>query len=248
MTWKYGFDWGGLDIKNGGKITVESGGIVDFHTGAIYQFDGVPAAAPWTGLTFDGQNAKAVIDFNTGAAEALCNITINGVVYQEADPAVPANGVWTNGGSAANSCASFIAAVNGDTRAPVPFTAVATTALHSAVLCWDAVGVAGNVAITTTSAVRITVENSISGLEATPRRIAVITYTVTAQDVLADECVIPIPFVATRGVFNYRNAAGLQIFPTCLPSFQINPPRCQAVFAGATDLIATDYICAVVME
>ena len=252
--------WDQLSIKNGGKITIESGGIVDILTGGEVQFDGVAAPAPWTGaiasaaeinslMRYPGVCAVAVVDFNTGAAEALCSITIDGVVYQEADPAVPAGGVWTNGASAANSATSFAAAVNGDVRpTAVPFTAIVAVNTESVVLCADAVGIAGNVVITTTSAARVTVENAHGGTAPALKRVAVVAYVVTAQDVLADEVNIPLPFTATAGVFNYRHTTGEQFFPTCLPSFQAAPARCRALFAGATDPIAGDYICALVME
>lgn len=260
MPWNRQEDWTDYKIKNGGKITVESGGILDVRTGGLLQFNGVNAPAPWTGATataaqinslvnYPGAQAVSVIDFNTGAAEALCTVTINGVVYTEADPAVAANGVWTNGATAADSCASFIAAINGDTRAAVPFTALAVTGLHSAILIWDTVGTAGNVVVTTTSAARITVENFKGGAAAAIKQMAVITYLVTAQDVLADQIDIPLPFTPVTAVYNYKDTTGLNKAITALPTIQAGPPPyVRVLFAGATDPIAGDYVCAVIMS
>jgi hypothetical protein len=246
--------WDDAIIKNGGKITVANGGIVDIRTGGLLQFNGVTAPAPWTGVTttagqinslvyYPGAMAVSVIDFNTGAAEALCTVTIDGVVYTEADPAVPANGVWTNGASSTNSRDSFVAAINGDTRAAVPFTAIASQTNDSAILMWDTVGVAGNVVVTTTSAARITVENFKGGLAAGLKQMVMITYLVTAQDVLADEINIPLPFVPVSGIYNYKDTTGLNKAVTCLPTIQAAPNRIRFLFAGATDFIAGDYIC-----
>jgi hypothetical protein len=259
MPWNRREDWTDYKIKNGGKITVESGGILDVRTGGLVQFNGVNAPAPWTGVTatagqvntlayFPGMRAVAVIDFNTGAAEALCTVTINGVIYAEADPAVPATGVWTNGASSTNSRDSFIAAINGDVRAAVPMTAVASVTGDSAILCWDTVGTAGNVVITTDSAARITVENSHGGLAAAIKQMCVITYLVTAQDVLADEITIPVPFVPVSAIYNYKDTTGLNKACTCLPTVQAAPNRIRLLFAGATDPIAGDYVLGVAWD
>jgi hypothetical protein len=190
-----------------------------------------------------GAHAVAVVDFNTGAAEAACSITVGGVVYQEADVAVAATGVWTNGATAATSATSFAAAINGDTRAAVPMTATVAAAGESVFLTWDAVGTAGNVTISTTSAGNVTVENSHGGLAAGRRRIYAVNYVVTAQDVLAAQIVIPLPFAPISWIENAKSTAGLLKAHTGLVTVGTAPNRISIDnSAGATHLAATDVV------
>lgn len=207
-------------------------------------------AAQLNGLVyFPGRQAQACIDFNTGAAEGACSVTANGVVYLEADAEDFPNGVWTNGASAANSATSFAAAVNGDTRAGgSPFTALVSAANHSVYLVADAVGTAGNVVISTTSAARVTVENTTGGLAAAVKKMFAIRRAVTAQDVLATEITIPVPFTPTAFTERARDSTGLAKAHTWLTTIQAAPARIRIYAAGATALVATDVVELVIWE
>jgi hypothetical protein len=200
------------------------------------------AAAVASQVAFPGRAAVAYIDFNTGAAEAGCSITIGGVVYQEADTAVPATGVWTNGASAANSATSFIAAVNGDARAAVPFTAVADVSGDGAWLFWDAVGTAGNKTISTTSATRVTVRNSVGGVAAGTRQVAQTTVTVTTQDLLSGAIEVPLPFAPAGWTIQAYASNGLTKYHTNLVTVQTSPDRLRIATAGATALVNDDVL------
>lgn len=192
---------------------------------------------------FPGVPAVAVIDFNTGAAEAGCKITIDGVDYQEADAADAPNGVWTNGASAADSCASFLAALNGDTRNDgSPFTGVASAAAHSVILTADAAGTAGNVNITTTSAGNITVENAHGGVDAGIKQIYAVSQAVTAQDALAAEVNIALPFAPTAWVLGLFDATGVVNPTTWLATVETAPNRIRIASDGATALVAGDVV------
>jgi len=199
-------------------------------------------------INFPGTMASAVIDFNA-TAEPGMKVTINSVDYQEADVAVATNGVWTNGASAANSATSLVAAINGDTRATVPFTAFLSADGNSVILTWDAVGTTGNVTITTTSAANCTVENSTGGSASGIKQIVIVNRTVTAQDVLALETNIPLPFVPTKILVNYFDTDGVLLGTiTDKASIQANPNRVRVLQAGATHLAATNIIQVMAIE
>ena len=199
-------------------------------------------------INFPGNMATAVIDFNA-TGEAGMKVTINNVDYQEADVAVVANGVWTNGASAANSATSLAAAINGDTRATVPFTAFLSADGNSVIITWDTVGTAGNVTITTTSAANCTVENSTGGSNVGIKQIVIINRIVTAQDVLSLETNIPLPFVPTKILVNYFDADGVLLSTiTDKASIQANPNRVRVLQAGATHLAATNIIQVMAIE
>ena len=252
MVWPISRKWNETEYGPGGTLTIGNGGILNVEAGAQFAVDGVVLGTPAALINladYDaGQHAVAIIDFNTGAAEAGCKVTINGVEYLEADPAVPANGVWTNGATAANSATSFVAAVNGDTRAAVPFTAVISPAGHSVMLVWDSVGTAGNVTITTDSAARVTVENSHGGLEPARRPILALRYVVTAQDVLNTAICIPVPFTPRAVIENAKTTAGLLKAHTGLVTIAASPARIMIDnTAGATHLAATDVVDLVIL-
>lgn len=197
---------------------------------------------------FPGENAVGVIDFN-GVFEAASTITVGGTVYTEADTADAPNGVFTNGASAANSATSFAAAVNDDTRAAsVGITAVVSDAGDSVVLFADQPGTAGNYAVTTTSAANATVEDMKSGRDPARKRIMGGNYTVTDQDVLADEINIGLPFAPSGFVVNLRTSTGLADASTFLATLETTPNRLLLNFAGATDPVAGDIVHYVVFE
>jgi len=199
-------------------------------------------------INFPGTMSTAVIDFNATGEPAM-KVVINGVDYQEADVAVVTTGVWTNGASAANSATSLVAAINGDTRAVVPFTAFLSADGASVVLAWDAIGTTGNITITTTSVANCTVENSVGGSNAGIKQMVVIDRIVTAQDVLALETNIPIPFVPTKILVNYFDADGILLGTiTDKASIQANPNRIRVLQAGATHLAATNVIQVMAVE
>ena len=100
----------------------------------------------------------AMIHFS-GVGEAAMSVVINGVSYTEADPAVPATGVWTNGASVENSVDSLVAAINGDTRATVPFTAV-KVGTADVFISWDDAEETDAFVISETSAANCTVHQA----------------------------------------------------------------------------------------
>lgn len=197
---------------------------------------------------YPGRNAVGVVDFN-GIAEAGSTITVGGQVYTEADTADSENGVFTNGASAANSATSFAAAINDDTRDNAPaVTAVVSDAGDSVVLVADNPGTAGNLSVSTDSASNVTVEDMHDGEDTNRKKIAAGNYTVTAQDVLADEVNIGIPFAASGFVVNVRTSTGLIDAVTALATVETSPNRLMLNFAGATDMEAGDIVHYVVFE
>lgn len=189
----------------------------------------------------NGRAASAYIDFNA-TGEAAMTVTINGVVYTEADTAVPATGVFTNGASAADSAASLIAAINGDLRATVPFTAVADVSGDGVWLFWDAVGTAGNVTITTTSASNATVQNSTGGEATTARDSINLTHTVNTQELLSGAVEIPVPFTPTGFHVTAVDSAGTPIYFTDKVTIQATPDRIRIDTDGATNLANTNVV------
>jgi hypothetical protein len=196
-----------------------------------------------------GKLAVGVVDFNTGAAEAACKITIGGVDYQEADAADAPNGVWTNGASQANSTDSFLAAVNGDTRASKPAVTALKIGTHSVAILSTAAGTAGNLEITTTSAAKITVENMVGGAAGGVKQVTVINRTVTAQDVLATAVVIPVAFTPTGWMVQVLDATYALKAATGVFDYSAGPPKYFSfTVTGASALVAGDHIYVVAMS
>lgn len=199
-------------------------------------------------IHFPGQNAVGVVDFG-GAAEAGATVTIGGTVYTEADTEDFENGIFTNGANAAASATSFASAVNDDTREGNPeITAFVSDAGDSVVLIADNPGTAGNLAVSTDSATNVTVEDMHDGKEPGRKKIAVGDYTVTAQDVLADEINIGLPFVASGAIVNLRTSTGETDAATFLATTETSPNRLQLNFGGATDPVAGDIVHYVAFE
>jgi len=197
---------------------------------------------PTPGESFGyGLASYACIDFN-GVMESAATITINSVIYLEADAAVPASGIFTNGASAADSAASFLTAVNGDTRATVPFTAVADVSGDSVWLFWDAVG-ANNVTITTDSSSNCTVMSAVGGAVASDVASINITATVTTQMLLSGSPVeIPLPFTPTGFHVSATDSAGTPIYFTDKVTIQATPARIRIDTDGGTNLANTDIV------
>ncbi len=194
-----------------------------------------------------GKQAVAVIDFNAVGAEGM-KITIDGVEYEEAAAEDLPNGVWTNGATAADSATSLAAAINGDTRGGgSPFTAIVSATGDSVILVADAVGVAGNAVLASNDA-SATVENGHGGAAAALKRVFAINYAITAQDILADECNIPVPFTPTSFMVQYTDATGALKANTWTAAIAAAPDRIVVTKAGATHLVETDVVHLVVFE
>jgi len=192
-------------------------------------------------VTNSGRSAAGVVDFNA-TGEAGMTITVGGTVYTEADTAVATNGVFTNGASAADSATSLVAAINGDTRFDsVPITAVISAVGDSVFLIADEAGTAGNMTVTTTSASACTVGSMVGGSEGR-HQVYLGRHVVTAQDILADQIVIPVPFAPAGAEVTCRTTAGLLKAATYLVTTAASPNRVVVTFAGATDPIATDVL------
>lgn len=189
-----------------------------------------------------GTMASAYIDFNTGAAEAACNVTIGGVIYLEADTAAPATGVWTNGASCANSRDSLLAAINGDARAAVPFTAVADLSGDGLWLFWDAIGTAGNVTITTDSSAKVTIQNSTGGTASAAHDRIDIKRVVNTQELLGGGVEVPLPFTPTGFNVFATDTDGIPIYFTDKVTIQATPDRIRIDTDGATNLANTNVI------
>lgn len=191
---------------------------------------------------FEGARAVGVIDFG-GAGEAGMKITIDGVDFTEANTADAAGGVWTNGASAADSATSLAAAINGDGRGTKPkVTAFVSAEGNSVVVAANEVGTVGNLTVTTDSVANCTVESLHDGIDAQRAQIAGGNYVVTAQDILADEINIVLPFESTGFVANVRDTAGAIDAVTVNATVQTNPARLRLAFAGLTDPMAGDII------
>lgn len=223
--------------NDGDKQVVASGGVLDIESGGTLQMGGSSVDA----LTLDpGAIAVGSIDFNTTGTGAM-TITINGVAYLEANSAVPASGIWTNGSSAANSATSLIAAINGDTRATVEYTAIADETGDGVMLFADNVGSAGNFTLAsddgtaTVSAAAMT-----GGADPELKTQAVYQYTVTSEDDLAGNFDVPLPFAPAMFQLEVRNSSGLFKAITALVTVETSPNRLRVNYDGGTNPAATD--------
>ncbi len=188
-----------------------------------------------------GVPAIANIDFNT-TGESASSVTIGGVIYLEADTAVPATGVWTNGASAADSATSLIAAINGDTRATVPFTALADVSGDGVLLVADTVGTDGNLTITTDSSSAYTVRSFVNGADADAHEVSRITHTVTTQELLSGAIEIPVSFTPTGFNITAVSATGAPVYFTDLVTIEASPDRITITTDGGTNLADTNIV------
>lgn len=204
----------------------------------------MPGELTRTQLPLQGRHAVGVIDFNAVGSAAM-TITIGGVDFVEADAADLPNGVWTNGASAADSATSLAAAINGDTRGTLtPAVSAAVSDLGDSVIVFcDEAGTAGNHAMASDDAsatVDATMHGGVDAVGGTATQ--VVSQTVTAQDVLADEVNIMLPFTPVHFVVQFRDVNGVvrDAIPTCETAIVGN--RIRVNFAGATDLVAGDVV------
>ena len=180
---------------------------------------------------------------------ALATVTIGGVVFTEADPAVPANGVYTNGASDNDTATSLAAAINGDTRAASRdrFDAAVTASGGGVLVGYIASGAltAAERAVTTTDPLAdvtaFTDDLDVANYEQVSG-----TYTVTAGDVNLAEVNIPLPVgwlaAGTSVMVAIASATGLRRLYTSLVTVQITPPRIRIDADGATNAVATDVV------
>jgi hypothetical protein len=236
------------------KILLETGATVPTNGLKLATLTGNPVATVTEETNLDQASATqlghtiwssglphtCVVDFNaTGTAAS--NITIGGVIYLEADAADAPNGVWTNGANAGASAVSLTAAINGDTRAAgvaLDIQAVISDAGDSSVVSGKNTNGIATAHVVTSSAGAATVDSPFKGgRSAGYRRTITTNYVVTAQDVLADECNIVLPFTPTGFVMSVRSATGLELATplTALATIQASPARIRLNFAGATD-------------
>ena len=190
-----------------------------------------------------GIRALAVIDFNAAGTAAM-DVAIGGQVYLEADAADAPNGVWTNGASAANSATSLNAAINGDTRSTKPkISSFLSDVGDSVIVVFDAAGSDGELALTSSDGTA-TVENMHDSEDNARMEMAMISYAVTAQDVLADEVNIVLPFTPTGFIVSWVDATGDELATpvTTLAAIVATPDRILLNFAGAADPVATDVV------
>lgn len=188
-----------------------------------------------------GTMAAAYIHFSD-AGEAGMKITIGGVDYQEDDEEDDENGVWTNGSSASDSAESLLAALTGDTRGALPFTAVADVSGAGVWLFWNEVGSAGNVTISETSAANCTVQSSTGGADATRRSVVNIAHTVSAQELLSGAIEIPMPFAPAGFHVNAFGATGAQVYFTDLVTAEEDPDRIRIAIDGDVNIADTDVV------
>jgi hypothetical protein len=208
--------------------------------------DGIPVSANSAELNSIHHDAgvvgHTVIDFNT-VGTATMTVTINSVAYLEADTADAPNGVWTNGASAADSATSLIAAINGDTRAAVGYTAKADASGDGVVLTADAVGTAGNYTCASDDG-SATTSNFLGGLEVTAvLQRADLAHIVTAAEVLAGAVVIPTYFVPRiYHLTAYLTSTGAVIHLSDLVTVGSAPNSIIITADGAVSLAAGDIV------
>jgi len=206
--------------------------------------DGIVATAAQLNATETdaGVMAHTVVDFNA-VGTATMTITINSVVYLEADAEDFPNGVWTNGASAADSATSLIAAINGDTRATVPFTAKADVSGDGVVLTADAVGTAGNLTCASSDG-SATTSNFLGGLDiAAVVQTSDIVHITTADEVLSTATVIPVAFIPRCVQMTVlKDTTGAILHLTSLVTIGSAPNSIIITADGATNLAAGDIV------
>ncbi len=190
-----------------------------------------------------GNHAIGYIDFDTGAFQAGETITIGGIVFTEADTAVPATGVFTNGASAANSATSLIAAINGDLRTTVPFTAYADVSGDGVVVVWDEVGVPADGVVIATSGTNSSIETpAVHGAAPDQKKVCRVAHTVTTQQLKAGAIVIPLPFAPTAFFAQVWKAGVLTPSISDVFTIESAPNSILVIITGGTNVANGDVI------
>ena len=183
--------------------------------------------------------SAAYINFNANG-ETNMTITIGGVVYTKSTVANAATGVWV-GTTAATCATSLLAALVGDTRAALPFTAKADIAGTGVWIFWNTGGTIGNVTITTTSASACTVQNAAGGKGAVISKSIAIKHTVNVQELLSGSIDIPLPFSPLSYVVQVLSSGVIKAI-TDVISIQSSPTRLRIATTGATTTAAADVV------
>ena len=183
----------------------------------------------------------------SGVGAPGTSIALGGFIFNEDDPAAPTTGVWTNGASAGDSATSLIAAINGDTRTSIPFTAVAGAGADLW-LSQDVAGVqAASVNITAASS-SCTVENMTGGADSEVKKIVNITHTVTANELLSGHIDFPIPFLPESWQVQAFTSAGAPVYFTDLVTWEASPTNIIRIATdGATNIAVTNTVHLVVI-
>jgi hypothetical protein len=184
-----------------------------------------------------GAKAQGLIQFGSNTLVDGETITVGNKVFEwDNNAAVTAGRVLvTIGGSAALSAAALLAAINANKPTP-GVTAVLDTKSNVTVRLYaDARGVAGNMTVSETiTAADITVESLVSGEAGGTQTEARGAYTVTDEDVVADNIEIDTGLTSPRFVqVEIRSAAGVPIAHTA--EVTVTSGRIRLNFAGAVD-------------
>lgn len=194
-----------------------------------------------------GALAVGRFDFSAeGTIASTITIDAGGtpITYLEDDSENFPNGQWTNGGSGAASATSLTAAINGDTRATLRVSAVAQ---DSTVWVFAlAVGLAGNLTLTTSGTEPDVEENMAGGAAAAVKQVAHIEHVVSTEEGTQIEVHIPLPFDAAFFTFEVLDGNGedqaVTDFGTVTPAAGVVPAFFRLVTNGAVHIAATDII------
>ncbi len=193
----------------------------------------------------------AVGTFRFGAQADCTSVTVGAVTYTVAGAADYPNGIWTIGaGTAAQSAAELIAAINGDTRNGgsnyynAYADADADTVYVVSKTCTT------NAALSRTGGAQpATTLGQAGGRAAAARKMEMISHTVTADDVdTSATFAIYVPFTPTKFMINVVSSAGVPKTITDQVTIAAAPNRILITSDGLTHCAATDVVTVWVSE
>lgn len=200
-------------------------------------------AEPQALALLDGGGVASGLVFFSAAGEPGMSVTVDGVAYVESATPDPSLGEWSHGASAADSAASFLAAAAADTRAAVPWLAVAGTDPGAVRLVRTTPGAAGNVSLTTDSAGACTVADTSGGVDAGGGGVVLVEHLVTAHELQDGGAVeVALPFAPKALQVSARASDGrLRLFSGPMEVLA-GPDRVRITNDGVVDLVDGDVV------
>ena len=191
-------------------------------------------------LKDDGQTSHGGVFF-TGVGDCT-SVTVGAVTYTRDDTPDVTQGEWASGAGAAAAATNLAAAINGDTRAALVYTAEAIGA--GVVIRALTPGTAGNVAVARVGGAEpSTTQNLVEGISAHACKVGTVYHTVTAFDALLTEFTLELPFAPNVFIVQVRKSTGeIRTDITDQFNFDATPLGVVVTFAGATHVVAGDII------
>lgn len=202
--------------------------------------EGLISASGTINLYDKGQSSHGGVFF-TGVGDCT-SVDVGGIVYLRDDTPDVTQGEWASGATAAAAATNLAAAINGDTRAALVYTAEAIG--DGVVIRAITPGTAGNVAVARVAGAEpSTTQNLVQGRAAKTCQVGTVYHTVTALDALMTEFTLELPFAPDTFIVQVVTSTGvIRTGITDTFNFDSTPLGVVVTSTGITHVVAGDII------